>query len=152
MATAIGKLTEKTLTGVAASQEQLTKGLTGSMDHKRAFLETFRRWEVLFKRKDAGDMQAEKWLIAEYYDSLGHLSLEGMNVLTRMLKENCTFFPTIRECLELMRPKDRYDWGHPFLSVYNGHPSPLITHKPSARVLAIQNTPRLAPPDDCDDA
>ena len=152
MATAIGKLTEKALTGVVASQEQLTKGLTGSMDHKRAFLETFRRWEVLFKRKDAGDMQAEKWLIAEYYDSLGHLSLEGMNVLTRMLKENCTFFPTIRECLELMRPKDRYDWGHPFLSVYNGQPSPLITHKPSERVLAIQNTPRLAAPDDCDDA
>ena len=152
MATAIGKLTEKALMGVAASQEQLTKGLTGSMGHKRAFLETFRRWEVLFKRKDAGDMQAEKWLIAEYYDSLGHLSADGFDVLTRLLKENCTFFPTIRECLDLMRPKDRYDWGHPFLSVYNGHQSPLITHKPSARVLAIQNTPRLAPPDDCDDA
>ena len=152
MATAIGKLTEKALTGVAASQEQSTKGLTGSMDHKRAFLETFRRWEVLFKRKDAGDMQAEKWLIAEYYDSLGHLSADGFDVLTRLLKENCTFFPTIRECLDLMRPKDRYDWGHPFLSVHNGHSSPLITHKPSERVLAIQNTPRLAPPDDCDDA
>ena len=148
----IGQVATRALTAVAASQEQSTKGLTGSINHKRAFLETFRRWEVLFKRKDAGDMQAEKWLIAEYYDSLGYLSADGFDVLTRLLKENCTFFPTIRECLDLMRPKDRYDWGHPFLSVYNGHPSPLITHKPSERVLAIQNAPRLAPPDDCDDA
>jgi len=105
----------------------------------------------LFKRKDAGDMQAERWLIAEYYDSLGNLSLEGMNVLTRLLKENCTFFPTIRECLDLMRPKDKYDWGHPFLSVHNGQPSPLIVSKPNSRVLAIQDTPRLTAPDDCGD-
>lgn len=136
----------------AASPEQLTKGLTGSTEHKRAFLETFRRWEVLFKRKDSGDVQADRWLIAEYYDSLGHLSVEGMNVLTRLMKENCTFFPTIRECLDLMRPKDRYDWGHPFLAVANGRPSPLIASRPSERVLAIQQAARLpAPDDDFDD-
>jgi hypothetical protein len=84
------------------------------MAHKRKFLETFRRWEVLFKRKDNGDVQAEKWLIAEYYDSLRHLSAEGFDVLTRQLKERCTFFPTIRECLDLTRPADRYDYSHPF--------------------------------------
>jgi hypothetical protein len=150
MAQQIGQALNNVM-GAVASQEPSTRGLTGSTEHKRAFLETFRRWEVLFKRKDAGDMQAERWLIAEYYDSLGHLSLEGMNVLTRLLKENCTFFPTIRECLDLMRPKDKYDWGHPFLSVHNGHASPLIVSKPSARMLAIQNALRLAAPDDCDD-
>lgn len=96
-------------------------------------------------------MQAERWLIAEYYDSLGHLSLEGMNVLTRLLKENCTFFPTIRECLDLMRPKDHYDWSHPFIDAHRGRPSPLIASKPSARVLAIQQTPHIAPPDEYDD-
>lgn len=84
--------------------------------HKRKFLETFRRWEILFKRKDTGDLQSEKWLIAEYYDSLKHLSEAGFDALTRQLKETCTFFPTIRECLELTKPKDRYDWGHPFLN------------------------------------
>jgi hypothetical protein len=144
----IGQVATRALTAVAASQEQSTKGLTGSTDHKRAFLETFRRWELLFKRKDTGDMQAEKWLIAEYYDSLGHLSVAGFEALTRLLKENCTFFPTVRECLDLMRPKDRYDWGHPFLSVANGQSSPLIAAKPRERVLAIQNAPRLAAPDD----
>lgn len=92
------------------------KGLTGSTDHKRLFLETFRRWEILFKRKDTGDTQADKWLIAEYYDSLGHLSAEGLQALTRLLKAECTFFPTIRECLNLIKPNDRYDWGHPFLN------------------------------------
>ena len=147
----IGQVATRALTAVAASQEQLTKGLTGSMGHKRAFLETFRRWEVLFKRKDAGDMQAEKWLIAEYYDSLGYLSADGFDVLTRLLKENCTFFPTIRECLDLMRPKDHYDWGHPFLDAHKGRTSPLIASKPSPRVLAIQQTPRIAPPDEYDD-
>jgi hypothetical protein len=108
----------------------LTKGSTGSADHKRAFLETFRRWEALFKRKDSGDTQAEKWLIAEYYDSLGHLSPDGFNTLTRLLKENCTFFPSIKECLDLMRPKDRYDWGHPFLSTHYP-PEPLRLVGPS---------------------
>jgi len=119
------------------------RGSTGSVEHKRAFLEMFRRWEVLFKRKDSGDTQADKWLIAEYYDSLGHLSVEGMSTLTRMLKEHCTFFPSVKECLDLMRPKDRYDWGHPFLSVHNGRPSPLLASAPSPRALAMQSAPRL---------
>ena len=96
-------------------------------------------------------MQAERWLIAEYYDSLGYLSVEGMDTLTKLLKENCTFFPTIRECLDVMRPKDHYDWGHPFLNAHKGLPSELVASKPSAKVLAIQNTPRLAAPDEYDD-
>lgn len=148
MATAIGKLTEKALTGVAASPEQSTKGLTGSSAHKRAFFETFRRWEVLFKRKDTGDLQADKWLMAEYYESLGHLSPEGFNTLTRLLKENCVFFPSIKECLDLMRPKDRYDWGHPFLDASQGRPSPLLAGKPSRVAIAIERQARLTGPDE----
>lgn len=108
--------------------------------HKLAFLETFRRWEALFKRKDSGDLQADKWLIAEYYDSLGHLSAEGLNTLTRLLKENCTFFPSIKECLDLMRPKDRYDWGHPFRL---NNPR-LFVDQPSRR--AIGYTAQIAGP------
>lgn len=95
-------------------------------------MEMFRRWEVLFKRKDSGNEQADRWMIAEYYDSLGHLSADGLTALTRLLKENCTFFPTIKECLDLMRPKDRYDWGHPF----NGRPAHLFLAPPSRIAIA----------------
>lgn len=59
-------------------------------------------------------MEADKWLIAEYYDSLKHLSADGFDALTRALKEQCIFFPSIKECLDLTRPRGRYDWGHPF--------------------------------------
>ena len=75
----------------------------------------FRRWEALFKRADRGDAMAEKWMIAEYYDSLGHLSPAGLEALTKLLKARCTFFPTIAECLETMKPRDQYHWAHPFL-------------------------------------
>jgi len=88
---------------------------------------------MLFKRKDTGDTEAAKWLIAEYYASLGHLSAEGLRTLTDMLKERCTFFPTIKECLDLMRPKDRYDYGHPFLNspprLFAGR-LPAVTYQP----------------------
>ena len=70
---------------------------------------------MIFKRKDTGDVAADKWFIAEYYKSLGHLSPEGFEKLTERLKETCTFFPTIKECLDIIRPASRYDWGHPFL-------------------------------------
>ena len=81
--------------------------------HKRRFLETFRRWETMFKRRDDGDVVAAKWLIAEYYKSLGHLSPEGFDALTDCLKEQCTFFPTIRECLDITRPP-KYSYTSPF--------------------------------------
>lgn len=93
-------------------------------------------------------MKAEKWLISEYYDSLGHLSPEGLNTLTRMLKEQCTFFPSIKECLDLMRPKDRYDWGHPFLDVSRGRPSPLVIAKPSRVSIAMDRVAQLTGPDE----
>lgn len=122
------------LTDVAALPEQSTKDSNGSVDaHKRHFLQTFRRWEVLFKRKD-GDVQSDKWLIAEYYKSLGHLSEAGLDVLTDALKETCVFFPTIKECLDLTRPKDRYDWAHPFLN------KPHLMRAPASAPL------RLTPP------
>lgn len=103
------------------------------------FLETFQRWARLFKRKDSGDVQADKWLIAEYYDSLGHLSPDGLEVLTRQLKENCIFFPSIKECLDLMRPKDRYDWGHPFLN----RPAHLFIAQPSRKSIAADRVAKM---------
>lgn len=54
---------------------------------------------MLFKRRD-GDEAAEQWLIAEYYDSLRHLSRSDLDVLTGKLKRSVTFFPSIRECLD----------------------------------------------------
>jgi hypothetical protein len=106
----IGKLVGAVIAG-AASPEQSTKALNFSeAAHKRAFLETFRRWEIIFKRKDGGNVEAEKWLIAEYYDSLKHLSVEGFAELTRILRDECTFFPSIKECLERTRPKDKWDY------------------------------------------
>ena len=82
------------------------------LERKREFLAIFQRWERLFKRRD-GEANAEKWLIAEYYDSLGHLSADGLAALTKLLKSRCTFFPTIAECLAAMKC-DPYDWGNPF--------------------------------------
>lgn len=102
------------LTNAVASQEQSTQDLQASNEHKRAFLETFRRWDRLFRRKD-GDPESDKWLIAEYYKSLKHLTPAGMDRLTEHLKENNTFFPTVAECLAAIKPKDRYDYGHPFI-------------------------------------
>ncbi len=67
----------------------------------------------------AGYERAAKWLIAEYYDSLKHLSEAGFDALTRRLKETCIFFPTIRECLDATTPSGPYDWGHPFLKKPN---------------------------------
>lgn len=83
------------------------------MDRKRHFLEVFRRWDALFKRGDRGDIMAEKWLIAEYFKRLGHLSPTGLECLTDLLTEKYTFFPTIAECLAVMKC-DRYDYGNPF--------------------------------------
>ena len=83
------------------------------IERKKHFLQVFRRWEALFKRADRGDIQAEKWLIADYFKSLGHLSPEGLEALTDELKAKCIFFPTIRECLEIMNPK-RFDYASKF--------------------------------------
>lgn len=77
----------------------------------------FRRWEALFKRADRGDEMADKWLIAEYYKSLGHLSQGGLEALTDQLKRRCTFFPSIRECLEIINvPQLSGQWGNPFIN------------------------------------
>lgn len=103
-------------TAVAALQEQLTKdstSLADEIERKRRFLQVFRRWEALFKRADRGDVQAEKWLIADYFKSLGHLSPEGLEALTDELKAKCIFFPTIKECLDIMNPK-RFDYSSKF--------------------------------------
>lgn len=115
----IGQAVTAVMVG-AASHGQSMKDSTSLIAHKRKFFETFRRWEILFKRKDGGDVEAAKWLIAEYYDSLRHLTADGFDTLTRMLKERCTFFPTIRECIELTRCGP-YDFGHPF---YRAHHLP----------------------------
>ena len=87
--------------------------MADEIQRKRQFLKVFRRWEALFKRADRGDVEAEKWLIADYFKSLGHLSAEGLEALTDELKVRCTFFPTIKECLEIMNPP-RFDYASKF--------------------------------------
>ena len=136
-ATQIGTVMAKVLTDAAGSPRPSMTGSPTStrnlpeyeaqLEHKRAFLAMFQRWERIFKRKD-GEPNAEKWLIAEYYDSLGHLSPMGLETLTKLLKARCTFFPTIAECLAAMKPADRYDYAHPFLGVHRGGVSPLLAH------------------------
>lgn len=110
-----GEIAKRALTSVPLSPEQSTKasnGLAEENARKRAFLQTFKRWEVLFRRRD-GDMEADRWLIAEYFRALGHLSQHALNTLTDMLIRQCTFFPSIAECLKLMEC-GRYDYSHPF--------------------------------------
>lgn len=115
----------KAMTDVAASLEPQTKESNGSQDeHKLYFLKTIRRWEMLFKRKD-GNVESDKWLITEYYKSLGHLSEAGLDRLTEVLKETHTFFPTIKECLDATRC-GQYDYAHPFISLRLSGPSPLL--------------------------
>jgi hypothetical protein len=113
MTTQFGQLAAKAATA-ATSQKPSTKDLTGSDEHRRKFLEAFRRWEILFKRKDNRSVDDEKWLIAEYFDSLKHLSPEGLDHLTKLLKENCTFFPTVRECLDFTKTSGPFDFSSPF--------------------------------------
>lgn len=107
------------LTAAAPSPEQSTKASTSSveLERRRHFLQVFRRWEALFKRADRGDEQAEKWFIAEYFKSLGHLSPAGLEALTDQLKKRCTFFPSIKECLEIVHvPQLSGQWGNPFVN------------------------------------
>lgn len=135
-------------TVAAASHEQLTKDSTSLAEEnarKRYFLQVFRRWEMLFKRADRGDVQAEKWMIADYFKSLGHLSPTGLETLTDVLKEKCTFFPSIKECLEIMRPGP-YDYGSKFyrLRHLGGDPVMLAApEKPNERLLNQIKAERL---------
>ena len=141
MAKTIGQVAP---TAVAALQEQLTKDSTSlaeENERKWNFLMVFRRWEALFKRADRGDIQAEKWLIADYFKSLGHLSPEGLEALTDELKAKCIFFPTIRECLEIMNPK-RFDYASKFYGLKHlGDKSVLAApEKPNHRIISqIEN-------------
>ena len=126
----------------ATSQSQSSKDLSGSTSHKRAFLEQFRRWEAMFVRKDGRTVEAEKWLIAEYYASLKHLSPAGFAKLTEALREHCTFFPSIAECLKHTRPADRFDYSHPF---HGAERSGLfIASQPDVRRLASDERKLLA--------
>lgn len=100
------------MTVVQASQGPSTKDSPTSNERKRQFLKTFQRWERLFRRKD-GDPESDRWLIAEYYRSLAHLTPAGLDRLTEVLKGKCTFFPSIAECLAETRCS-RWDWDHPF--------------------------------------
>lgn len=125
-----GSIASKAMTDAAASFEPSTKENSTSIgspeiEHRRHFLQTFRRWAMLFKRKD-GDVEADKWLIAEYYKSLGHLSEQGLDRLTDVLKETCVFFPTIKECLDITRP-GKWEFSHPFYSIPNRRPAPSLS-------------------------
>lgn len=134
-----GEIAERALTDVQASLEQSTKvsNTSAEIEHKRAFLQMFRRWEVLFKRADRGDVQADKWLIAEYYKTLGRLTPWQMDALTEELKARCTFFPTIKECLEVINPP-RYSYASPFylpFDQYDGERPARLTERARQRLL-----------------
>lgn len=128
MAQQIGMAAQQAVEAISRGQSQRVS--TSSTDHRRKFLETFQRWEILFKRKDGRSVEAEKWLIAEYYDSLKFLSEEGLDVLTKRLKEECTFFPTVKECLDMTKA-GQYDFGHPF------YDKPARLFRPADPVRAI---------------
>lgn len=106
-----GELAKRVATGLPSAGQSTKDSNFSEADHKRKFLETFRRWEILFKRKDGGNIETEKWLIAEYYDSLKHLSPAGLDQLTSILKAECIFFPTIKECLDRTKPQGPYDFS-----------------------------------------
>lgn len=114
------------------------------IERKKHFLQVFRRWEALFKRADRGDIQAEKWLIADYFKSLGHLSPEGLEALTDELKAKCIFFPTIRECLEIMNPS-RFDYASKFYGLKHlGDKSFLVApEKTNHRIISQIEAERL---------
>ena len=136
-----GQAMQAGLANVAASQEQSTQDLQASTDHKRAFLLTFQRWERLFRRKD-GDAESDKWLIAEYYKSLKHLTAQGFDVLTEHLKENCTFFPTVAECLKATKPESQFDYAHPFIRAQaRGLVAP---YRPALRAIGNDARPALS--------
>ena len=139
-------------TAVAALQEQLTKdsvSLAEEIQRKKHFLQVFRRWEALFKRADRGDVEAEKWLIADYFKSLGHLSPEGLEALTDELKARCTFFPTIKECLEIMNPP-RFEYSSKFYGMKHLGERKFLAapEKPNHRLMAQVNADRLLTSDD----
>ena len=134
-------------TAVAALQEQSTKdsdSLAEEIQRKKHFLQVFRRWEALFKRADRGDVEAEKWLIADYFKSLGHLSPEGMEALTDELKARCTFFPTIKECLEIMNPA-RFDYSNKFYGMKHLGERQFLAapEQPNPRLMSQVNAERL---------
>ena len=121
------KTLAQAMTGALASLEQSTKDLTSSEVNarKRHFLQVFKRWEAVFKRADKGDVMMEKFMIAEYYKSLGFLTPHGLELLTDTLKKRCTFFPTIKECLDIVNvPSASQDWLNPFIN-----PKPLMFHE-----------------------
>lgn len=116
-----GEIAKRALTSGHLSPEQSTKAsetLAAENARKRVFLKTFRRWEMLFRRRD-GDIDSDRWLIAEYYRALGHLPEYWLDKLTDALIRQCTFFPSIAECLKLMEC-GRYDYGHDFHSLAHG--------------------------------
>jgi len=106
------------LTAAQPSTEQSTKDSRASEgERKRHFLTIMKRWGSVFKRADSADIEKEMWLIAEYFKALGHLSPAGLEALTEQLLRKCTFFPSIRECLEIVNvPQLSGQWGNPFIN------------------------------------
>lgn len=123
--------------------------MADEIQRKKHFLQVFRRWEALFKRADRGDVEAEKWLIADYFKSLGHLSPEGLEALTDELKVRCTFFPTIKECYEIMNPK-RFDYSNKFYGMKHLGERKFLAapEQPNPRLMSQVNAERLLASDE----
>lgn len=134
-----GTAANRALSAAAASHKHSTsqnKTYSDEGERKRAFVQTFRRWEVLFKRADRGNVEADMWLIAEYFDSLGHLSPAQFDALTRELKARCTFFPTIRECLEIINPPP-HSYSSPFYKPLSEYSSDRMASLPRSTQRAL---------------
>jgi len=118
------------LTAAQHSTEQSTKASRASEgERKRHFLTVMKRWAAVFKRADSGDIEKEMWLIAEYFKAIGHLSPAGLEALTEQLLRKCTFFPTIRECIEIIEvPQLSGQWGNPFI---NRNPALYVDQRPA---------------------
>ena len=119
-------------------------------ERKRHFLTVMLRWQAIFKRADSGSIENDKWLLAEYYKSLGHLTERGLDTLTEELKTRCTFFPSIKECLETINPP-RYSYSNPFYGGSDGRKPALLFERPAqqqiSRATALQIVHRSDDPE-----
>lgn len=113
MAKQFGEAAQNALAAVSNRQSKKPEQISAEREAKLHFITVMERWQAIFKRADSGNVTNDKWLLAEYFDSLGHLGPRGLDLLTKELKARCTFFPTIKECLEIINPQ-RYDYANPF--------------------------------------
>ena len=142
MAQTFGQAAQTALHQATANSQSQKGGHCSDSDNMTAFFDAYDTWTVLFAHRASGSVEDEKLRAVHYYESLKHLSPAGFAKLTEVLREHCTFFPSIAECLKHTRPADRYDYGHPF---HGAERSGLfIASQPDVRRLASDERKLLA--------